>query len=238
VDGKVGQSLFVWFDDFRIAAANAPINIAPVAHAGSDQAVSVSEVVVLDGSTSFDANSDSITYNWFLMDTPAASIATLSNHTSVSPTFVADVAGYYTARLIVSDTSKSSAPDTVDISATSALSNLLPVADAGADQAVLLGDIVLLDGSASSDANDDPLTYGWILTEMPAGSTASLSDPGAINPGFVADMAGGYVARLVVSDAVGDSPPDSVEINVAAAMQSCQFYIIRSKPGKGAVVCL
>lgn len=238
VDGKAGQALYVWFDDFRIAAADAPTNIAPVADAGSDQAVSVGEVVTLDGSASFDANSDSIAYNWSLMNRPAASLATLSDPTSVSPTFVADVTGYYTAELVVSDTSKNSAPDTVDIGATPASSNVLPVADAGADQAVLLGDIVLLDGSASSDANGDPLIYGWTLAEMPAGSTASLSNPGAINPGFVADMVGRYVARLVVSDAVGDSPPDSVEINAATAMQSCQFYIIKSKTGKGAVVCL
>lgn len=238
MDGKVGQALYVWFDDFRIAAAGIPTNIAPVADAGPDQAASVSQVVVLDGSASFDANSDSITYDWSLTDKPVASIATLSNPTSISPTFVADVTGYYTARLVVSDSSESSAPDTVDVGATLASSNVLPAADAGADQIALLGDIVLLDGSSSSDANGDPLTYSWTLTEMPTGSTASLSNPGAINPGFIADMAGRYVAQLVVSDAVGDSPPDSVEINAATATQSCQFIIIRSKTRKVAVVCI
>lgn len=238
VDGKVGQALYVWFDDFRIAVADAPTNIAPVADAGPDQAVSIGELVVLDGSASFDANSDSVTYAWSLTDKPAASTATLSNPTAISPTFFADATGYYTAELVVSDASESSPPDTVDIGATPASTNVLPVADAGADQTALVGDIVLLDGSASSDANGEPLTYSWILTEVPTGSTAGLSNPGAIYPGFVADVAGRYVAQLVVSDAVGDSPPDSVEINAATAVRSCQFIVIRSKAGKGAVVCL
>jgi len=237
-DGKVGQSFFVWFDDFRIATAGAPINIEPVADAGSDQAVSVGDVVVLDGSASYDANSDSITYSWSLTDKPATSVATLSNATSVNPTFVADVTGYYTAELVTSDASKSSAPDTVEGGATPASSNVLPVADAGVDQTVLLGDIVLLDGSASSDFNGDPLTYNWVLTESPAGSTASLSNPSAINPGFRADMTGRYSARLVVSDAIGTSLPDSVKINAVAAAQSCQFFVIKSKTGINITICL
>jgi hypothetical protein len=238
VDGKVGQSFFVWFDDFRISASTAPTNIAPVADAGEDQAVFVSEVVALNSSASYDANGDTITYSWSLTGKPVASVTTLANPTSASPTFVADVTGYYTAELVVSDASESSVPDTVEIGATLASSNVLPIADAGLDRVVVLGNIVLLDGSDSSDANGDPLTYSWVLTEVPAGSTASLSNPGAIDPGFMADMTGRYIAQLVVSDAAGNSPPDSVEINAAAAIQSCQFFVIRSKVGKSVIVCL
>lgn len=59
---------------------------------------------------------------------------------------------------------------------------------------------VQLDGSGSFDPDDDPITYEWVITEKPDGSLASLSDPAAVNPTFVADVLGTYVIELTVSD--------------------------------------
>ena len=75
-----------------------------------------------------------------------------------------------------------------------------PDADAGEDQTVATGDTVFLDGSASSDPNGDPLTYGWTLVSKPDGSTASLTDADTATPSFVADLNGEYRVLLVVSD--------------------------------------
>jgi hypothetical protein len=58
------------------------------------------------------------------------------------------------------------------------------------------------------------LTYSWSLTTVPSGSTASLNDPTINSPSFVADLAGEYVATLVVNDGKVDSAPDAVSIYV------------------------
>ena len=90
-----------------------------------------------------------------------------------------------------------------------------PTADAGADQGALVGDSILLDGRASSDPDGQPLTYAWSLVSVPTGSVATLSDPSASIPAFVADKPGSYRARLTVNDGFVDSAPDEVSIEVA-----------------------
>jgi hypothetical protein len=94
--------------------------------------------------------------------------------------------------------------------------NHAPVADAGPDQTsgLQVGDAVLLDGSASRDPDGQPLTYMWSLVGVPAESVASLSDPAAVNPAFVADRSGTYTASLAVSDGVLESAPDDVSVTV------------------------
>jgi len=93
--------------------------------------------------------------------------------------------------------------------------NTPPSADAGTDQAVTVGDTVRLDGSASSDADNDPLTYAWSFTAMPVGSRAVLSDATAVAPSFTADVAGTYIVTLVVNDGSVESAPHSVNVTAS-----------------------
>jgi len=182
-------------------------NSAPVANAGADQTALVGNMVTLDGSGSTDADGDALSYSWSLT-VPAGSAASLSDPTVVNPDFNIDVSGIYIAQLIVNDTTVSSAPDTVNISTT----NSAPVADAGIDQTALVNDTVMLDGSSSSDADGDALTFSWALTTVPAGSVAVLTDPAAVSPSFDADLTGTYVVQLIVNDGSLDSAADTVSI--------------------------
>lgn len=95
---------------------------------------------------------------------------------------------------------------------TFAAPNTPPVADAGPDQTVTVGSTAQLDGSNSSDPDDDPLTYRWLFISIPAGSNASLSDPSIPKPSFVADLAGNYILELAVSDSRGGIDRDRVTV--------------------------
>src|SRR5436305_12164090 len=73
---------------------------------------------------------------------------------------------------------------TPDWPAQAAQSNRLPVAYAGTDQTVGVADTVVLDGSGSSDADGNLLSFHWSFVSRPSGSIATLSNPLAVRPTF------------------------------------------------------
>ncbi|MBI3774312.1 MAG: hypothetical protein HY273_01945, partial [Gammaproteobacteria bacterium] len=146
--------------------------------------MTIGTVVTLNGSKSTDANNDPLTYLWMLTSVPTNSAAMLSDVTSATPSFTADLAGSYVATLVVNDGKLNSAVAQVTI--TASMDNAAPVANAGANQNVATGTVVKLSGSASTDANNDPLTYLWTLTSKPTNSAAMLSDVTSATPSFTA----------------------------------------------------
>ena len=92
-----------------------------------------------------------------------------------------------------------------------ATDNTAPEVDVGPDQTVIVGETVQLDGSGSSDPDGDPLTFDWQVTK-PRSSAALLSDPTAVSPTFLADVAGAFTIQLIVSDRIADSDPDLVTV--------------------------
>ena len=189
-------------------------NSAPVANAGSKQFVvfGASSTVTLDGTYSTDADNDQITYKWTLLQKPSSSAAVLSSTTSARPTFKADVAGDYVAQLIVNDGKVDSAPNSVIVAASAA--NVQPVANAGDDKNVTVNTVVSLDGTNSSDANFDTLTYQWDWMASPSTAPA-LSSATSPKPTFTPSTAGTYVLTLTVSDGKLKSNPDPITINVS-----------------------
>src|SRR5262245_53967377 len=81
-----------------------------------------------------------------------------------------------------------------------ASANHPPVANAGSDQTVPTLSTVTLNGSRSTDADGDPLSYRWSLVSRPQGSAAALKNPTDVNPTFDMDVAGDYVFKLIVND--------------------------------------
>ena len=88
-----------------------------MANAGYDQAATVGDTIVLDGSGSYDPDGDPITYSWTLLSSPAGSSAALSSGTGAATSFTADAAGSFEAQLVVNDGILDSDPDTVRVTA-------------------------------------------------------------------------------------------------------------------------
>ena len=193
-DSKVDSDIVV--TTVTASAANS----TPVAVVGANQSVAIAALVTLDGSGSKDADGDTLSYKWYLTYKPTSSVAALSSDTASKPTFTADLAGIYVASLVVSDGKATSSVVTTTITA-----NTAPLASAGSTQTVTVAATVTLDGTGSTDANSDTLTYKWVMTTRPTGSSAALSSATASKPTFTADVAGIYVFTLVVNDGKVDS---------------------------------
>jgi hypothetical protein len=185
-------------------------NSKPIANAGLDQVVEVNSKVLVNGSASSDADGNALTYTWELVSKPETSAAILETSNSLQTVFSADKAGDYVLRLIVRDAYLESEPDTVVIHANPV--NIAPIANAGADNNVAVGNIVTLDASASSDANGDNLNYQWNLISKPEGSQALLDSDNQVTSKFTLDKPGQYIAQLIVNDGQLNSEPDQVII--------------------------
>lgn len=186
------------------------INSRPIANAGPDRTATIGSTVTLDGSHSSDPDGNALTYRWSFTSLPSGSRAALQNPGSAHPTFVVDTAGNYVAQLVVNDGALDSDPDSVTISTI----NSAPVANAGSNRTAVIGDIIALDGSASTDVDGDALTYKWSFVSKPPGSTATLQDASSVGTSFVVDQFGDYVAQLIVNDGTVDSAPSTVTISL------------------------
>lgn len=98
--------------------------------------------------------------------------------------------------------------------------NSIPVSNSGSNQSVAIPALITLDGSGSTDANGDALTYTWSLVSKPAGSAASLNQPSTVKPSFIADVEGVYSASLVVNDGKSNSTPSTVTVTARKASLS------------------
>lgn len=92
-------------------------NRRPVAQAGSDLTVAVSEPVVLDAGSSFDPDGDNLTYHWDLAAAPQGGTATVIKPNMEQAGLAPDVPGTWVVRLVVSDDLLASEPDIIRVRA-------------------------------------------------------------------------------------------------------------------------
>lgn len=186
----------------------------PIAVAGPDQSVIAGTTITLDGSGSTDEDGAIIAYNWIPISGNLMSSIILSDATAQKPTFTSTMGGVIEYRLIVTDNEGKTGWDTVTITIAG---NNPPVAEAGLEQTVYEGNIVVLDGSGSSDPDDGVSAYAWMQT---AGPAVTISDAHAVQPTFTAPAVDADTAMLfdlTVTDNAGNTNTDTVKIIVIDA---------------------
>lgn len=186
------------------------VNDPPVAEAGPDQKVEGGAPVALDGSASADPDDGLASWTWTQTSGPPVA---LSEPDQVSPGFTAPEAGpqdqSLTFALTVTDKHGLKSTDTCTVIL---YLNQPPRAEAGPDQEVDPGVTVILDGSSSSDPNEDIVSYKWRQTD---GLVVPLSDPASPRTSFVAPKEGEeLIFRLTVTDKGGLKDKDKVKVRV------------------------
>ena len=185
----------------------------PTVSAGNDKQANVGDLVTLDGSGSDPDNRGDVTFRWKQVFSPPSLVLSedpvdLSDETDPSPTFTPVKAGDLEFELTVTDVDGLSASAEVTVSVV----NRPPVANAGPDQNVVVGGMVTLDASESSDPDGDSLTYSW---ERMSGPAVTLSDATAVSPTFTAPSSVTTLTfRVTVTDSMGSTGSDTVTIRV------------------------
>ena len=188
-----------------VTAIDTSPNTPPVCDAGGDVTVLFGETATLDGSGTTDLDEDELIFLWEINSSPGGSSAEIDDPIAQTTTFTPDRIGVYGASLTVSD-GEDACSERIVIDVQEPVVNTPPVCATGPDQTVELGALVSLDGTASSDADDDPLSFEWRVTERPEGSSATITDLTLPIASFVPDVEGTYRIRVIVNDGSDDCP--------------------------------
>ena len=198
------------------AANNKP----PVAIAGPDISITLPiDSFSLDGSASNDPDGKISAWQWTKITGPAS--FSIINADSAKTRVKNLKSGTYQFELKVTDDKGLSANDTVQVVVNDpAQPNHPPVACAGADQTITLpANTVTLDGSCSSDPDNNVSTYSWTKISGPA--TSNIVNANAVQT-LVSNLGqGSYELELKVTDAGGLFSKDTLQVTVLAQPTPC-----------------
>lgn len=199
---------------------------APVAVAVGPQSALVNSAIQLDGTNSTDPDGDQLTYSWTVTASPQGSSASVNNSNQAVATFTPDQPGSYTITLTVSDGIWEPVTDEVFLTVVEMIGNPpLPVirdddnrviSEDNQNNEITVGVPFILDGSNSSDPDNDEITFSWEVIENPEGSNPVINNETSEEATFVADVTGEYIIQLTVEDENGNIATTDVTVQATA----------------------
>ena len=190
-DGELGDA-----DAIIINIISTPLNQEPNAVAtASDTTPCVGQNIAFDGTDSFDADGEIVDYEWDFGDGDFA-VGSMTEHAYENN-------GIYTVTLTVTDNDGLEDSTNVFIAATSNCK--VPVADAGPDMEVGVGQVVGFDGSESDD-DGEIIDYEWDFGDGTSGSGQKTV--------HTYNALGSYTVTLTVTDNEGFTDSDTALVNV------------------------
>jgi hypothetical protein len=174
-------------------------------------AANVGDAIVLDGSTSVDADGDPVQVGWSMLEKPSNSTSEVNYAGAQVGRLVLDVAGVYKVRARGTDPhgaysdrvyvveAVNHAPSTVVIASSAPGS----VPSGTSTLSTSTGYLVALNGSASSDTEAGAVSVTWKLLSKPAASGVTLSSASRSFAQFTPDLLGDYVVELSATDSAG-----------------------------------
>ena len=214
-------------------------NHPPLAVAGPDKVITLpTDSVLLNGGKSSDPDGKISAWQWTKLTGPAS--FTIVSATAAITTVKNLNVGAYKFELKVTDDEGASARDTVIITVDStATSNHPPVACAGADRNITLPtDTVTLDGSCSTDPDNNMGSYLWTKIAGPASVTIANANAATT---LVSNLTEGvYQFELKVTDADALSDRDTIQVTVIAvsprpACTNCKIVFVSDRDGNAEI---
>jgi len=175
-------------------------NGIPIADVGSPYSGDAGVTLIeFNGSGSSDPDNDTLTFAWDFGNGATGS--------GMMPSYTYPTAGNFQVSLVVNDGLDDSEPAVTSATISEPVENLMPVANPGGPYSGEPGIAVQFDGTGSSDANGDTLTYAWDFGDGAMGDGAK--------PEHVYAGEATYIVTLTVNDGQIDSLPATVNVEIA-----------------------
>ena len=182
----------------------------PSVDAGSDLVIRLPRnSVTLSGKTS-DEDGFILSTSWEKISGPNIMMETTKFSWEHTLTLTKLVEGNYVFAFTATDNDGLSASDTVEVLVTS--ENLKPIADAGNDIRVNLGENFTMNGEGSYDRDGTVDFYSWVKVSGP--DSAQIENPNASETLVNNASSGNYVFKLAIEDNEGGQAEDNLKVHV------------------------